>query len=72
MNTHLPSNVVFFGGIAAMALALIAAIVFGAPKFRDPIGKLIVIAACLLLATLIGVVLLVLLLSDSARDGAPL
>jgi hypothetical protein len=65
-------NVAFFGGVAAAAVALIAAIVFGIAQFQKPVGKFVAITAGVLLVALLAFVLFVLFVSESARQGAPL
>lgn len=65
-------NVAFFSGVATAALALIAAIVFGITQFQKPVGKFVAITGGVLLVALLSFVLFVLLVSESARRGAPL
>ena len=65
-------NVAFFSGVAAAALALIAAIVFGITQFQKPVGKFVGITAGVLLVALLAFVLFVLVVSESALRGAPL
>lgn len=65
-------NMALFGGVAAIALALIAALVFGITQLQKPLGKIVAITAGLLLVALIAFVLFVLFVSESARRGAPL
>ena len=63
---------VFFGSVAAGAVTLIAAIMFGIMQFQKPVGKVVAIAAGLLLVGLLAFVLVVLYLDWSARQGMPL
>lgn len=69
--TPLLGNAVFFGGVATVAVALIAAIVFGISQFQKPAGKIVTIMAGVLLVALLAFVLFVLFVSESARQGAP-
>lgn len=65
-------NSVFFGGVAAAAVVLIAAIVFGIGQFQKPVGKIVAIIAGVLLVAVMAFALFVLFVSESARRGAPL
>ncbi len=81
MDTHwtlrlavvpLLANAAFFGGVAAGAAALIAALIYGVSRFQKSVGKLVAITAGVLLIALLAFVLLVLVVADSAQRGAPL
>lgn len=81
MDTHstlrlavvpLLANAAFFGGVATAAAALIAVLVFGVSRFQKPVGKLVAIAAGVLLVALLAFMLFVLIVSESAQRGAPL
>lgn len=65
-------NAAFFGGVAAGAAALVAAIVFGVSRFQTTVGKFVAIVAGVMLLALLAFVVFVLSVAESAQHGAPL
>jgi len=63
---------VFIPAVIIIAVALAACIAIGARRWRHPLGKTAVVIGGLLLVALAAYTLLVLLLAESARRGAPL
>ena len=68
----LSGNTAFFGGIVAAALTWIVAIVFGVKQFQKPLGKFVAVTAGVVLVALLGFVLFVLVVSESASRGNPM
>ena len=67
-----PMNALFFAIVAFAAIGLFAAMIFGVARWQQTKGKVIAIAAGLLLLSLIAFVAVVLLIANGARDGAPM
>jgi hypothetical protein len=65
-------NGAFYAGIAATGAVTVAALVLGIARFRNPLGRVLAIAAGTLLAALVAFVLFVLLTSGGAGRGKPL
>jgi hypothetical protein len=65
-------NMAFFGAVAAVAFVLLASLILGFSRRHRFGGKVVAIAAGLLLIVLLAFVLFVLFAAESARRGSPL
>ncbi|MBI5757841.1 MAG: hypothetical protein HZA46_04920 [Planctomycetales bacterium] len=65
-------NVAFFVAIAGVAVVLLASLILGFSRRHQFGGKIVAIAAGLLLLLLLAFVLFVLFVAESARSGSPL
>lgn len=64
-------NAAFLAAVGAIASFLVGVLVYGFSRFPTPPGRIMAFCAILALAALLGFVVFVLVLSESARLGSP-